>query len=181
MFTLSVSCLITSNLPWLMDLMFQVPMQYCFLQPWALLPLPVTSTTGHCFHFDSAFSSLLKLFLHSSPVAYWTPTDLGNSSFSIMSFCLFILFMGFSRQDYWSGLPFPSLMVPSQWTTFCQNSLPWPVHLGWPYITWLIVLLSQTRLWSKWLWVLICFKFIWEMVGIGINLKANIFVCYTHL
>ena len=24
------------------------------------------------------------------------------------SFCLFILFMGFSSQEYWSGLPFPS-------------------------------------------------------------------------
>ena len=36
------------------------------------------------------------------------PTDLGSSSFSIVSFCLFILFMGFSRQEYWSGLPFPS-------------------------------------------------------------------------
>ena len=29
-----------------------------------------------------------------------------------------------------------------QWTTFCQNSLPWPVHLGWPYTVWLIVSLS---------------------------------------
>ena len=29
-------------------------------------------------------------------------------SFSILSFCLFILFMGFSRQEYRSGLPFPS-------------------------------------------------------------------------
>ena len=27
-------------------------------------------------------------------------TDLGSSSFSILSFCLFILFMGFSRQEY---------------------------------------------------------------------------------
>ena len=88
MFTLAVSCLIASNLPWFMDLTLQVPMKYCFLQPWALLPLTVASTTGHCFHFDSAFSSLLELFLHSSPVAYWTPTDLGNSSFSVMSFCL---------------------------------------------------------------------------------------------
>ena len=26
----------------------------------------------------------------------------------ILSFCLFILFMGFSRQEHWSGLPFPS-------------------------------------------------------------------------
>ena len=32
----------------------------------------------------------------------------GSSSFSFLSFCLFILFMGFSRQEYWSGLPFPS-------------------------------------------------------------------------
>ena len=50
----------------------------------------------------------LELFLHWSPVAYWAPTDLGSFSFSILSFCLFILLMGFSRQEYWSGLPFPS-------------------------------------------------------------------------
>ena len=31
-----------------------------------------------------------------------------QSSFSVLSFCLFILFMGFPRQEYWSGLPFPS-------------------------------------------------------------------------
>ena len=24
-----------------------------------------------------------------------------------------------------------------QWTTFCQNCPPWPVHLGWPYTAWL--------------------------------------------
>ena len=29
MFTLAISCLTTSNLPWFMDLIFQVPMQYC--------------------------------------------------------------------------------------------------------------------------------------------------------
>ena len=29
-----------------------------------------------------------------------------------------------------------------QWTTFCQNSPPWPVRLGWPYAAWLIVSLS---------------------------------------
>ena len=53
-------------------------------------------------------SFFLELFLHWSPVAYWVPTDLGSSSFSILSFCLFTLLMGFSRQEYWSGLPFPS-------------------------------------------------------------------------
>ena len=31
-----------------------------------------------------------------------------EKTFSILSFCLFILFMGFSRQEYLSGLPFPS-------------------------------------------------------------------------
>ena len=34
MFTLVISCLTTSNLPWFMDLTFQVPMQYCSLQHW---------------------------------------------------------------------------------------------------------------------------------------------------
>ena len=24
-----------------------------------------------------------------------------------------------------------------QWTTFCQTSPPWPVHLGWPHMAWL--------------------------------------------
>ena len=33
---------------------------------------------------------------------------LGAASFSVRSFCFFILFAGFSRQEYWSGLPFPS-------------------------------------------------------------------------
>ena len=83
-------------------------MQYCFLQHLTLLPSPVTSTTGHCFHFGSVSSFFLELFLHSSPVAYGTPTDLGSSSFSVLSFCLFILFMGFSRKEYRSDLPFPS-------------------------------------------------------------------------
>ena len=107
-FTLAISCLNTSNLPWFMDLTFQVSMQYCSLQHWTLLPSTVTSTTRHCFHFGSISSFFLDLFLHWSPVVYWAPTNLGSSSFSVLSFCLFILFMGFSRQEYWSGLPFPS-------------------------------------------------------------------------
>ena len=107
-FTLAISCLSTSNLPWFVDLTFQVPMQYCSLQHQILPQSPVTSTTGCCFCFRSVSSFFLELFLHWSPVAYWAPTDLGSSSFSILSFCLFILFMGFLRQEYWSRLPFPS-------------------------------------------------------------------------
>ena len=62
-----------TRLKWLsssMDLTFQVPMQYCFLQHWTLLLSPVTSTTGHCFCFGSMSSFFLELFLHSSPVVY---------------------------------------------------------------------------------------------------------------
>ena len=76
-FTLAIFCLTTSNLPWFIDLTFQVPMQYCSLQHQTLPLLPVTSTTGCCFCFGSISSFFLELFLHWSPVAYWAPTDWG--------------------------------------------------------------------------------------------------------
>ena len=107
-FTPAISCLITSNLPWFMDLTFQIPMEYCSLQYWTLLLSLVTSTAGYYFCFGSIPSFFLELFLHWSPVAYWSPTDLGSSSFSVLSFCLFMLFIWFPRQEYWGGLPFPS-------------------------------------------------------------------------
>ena len=71
---------------WFVDLTFQAPMQYCSLQHWILLLSPVPSTTGWCFCFGAILSFFLELFLHWSPVAYWVPTDLGSSSFSILSF-----------------------------------------------------------------------------------------------
>ena len=115
-----------------MDLTFQVPMQYCCLQHRTLLLSPVTSATGFCFCFGSIPSFFLELFLHWSPVAYWVPTDLGSFSFSILSFCLFILFMGFSRQEYWSGFPFPSpvdhILSDISTMTTCR---------GWPHTAWL--------------------------------------------
>ena len=105
-FTLAISCLTTSNLPWFMD----IPGSYSIL---LFTALDLASITSHIhswvlFCFGSIPSFFLELFLHWSPVAYWAPTDLGSSSFSVLSFCPFILFMGFSRQEYWSGLPFPS-------------------------------------------------------------------------
>ena len=108
MFTLAISCLTTSNLPWFMDLPVQAPMQYCSLQHWTLLPSPVTSTTGCCFCFWFCLfilSGVISPLMSSSILGIYQP---GSSSFSVLSFCLFILFMGFSRQEYWSGLPFPS-------------------------------------------------------------------------
>ena len=129
-FTLAISCLTTSNLPWFLDLTFQVPMHYCSLQHWTLLLSPVTSTAGYCFCFGSIPSFFLELFLHWSPVASWAPTDLGSSSFRVLSLHLFILFMGFSRQEYWSGLPFPSPVdhVLSELST--MTCLSWVVLHG---------------------------------------------------
>ena len=115
-----------------MDLTFQVPMQYCSLQHWTMLLSPVTSTAGHCFCFGSIPSFFLELFLHWSPVAYWAPTDLGSSSFGILSFCLFILFRGSQGKN--TEVVCHSLL---QWTTFCQTSPPWPAHLGLSHMAWL--------------------------------------------
>ena len=122
MFILANTCLTITNLSWFMALIFQVPMQYCSLQHWTLLPSPLISTAGFCFGSISSF--FLELFLHWSPVAYWASTNLESSSYSILSFCLFILFMGFSRQKYWSGLSFPSPVdhVLSELSTMTHSS-----------------------------------------------------------
>ena len=105
MFTLAISCLITSNLPWFMDLTFQVPLHYCSLQQ-------QTFTTRHN-HKCVFFLLWLRLFVPSGAIfcsslaAYWIPTDLGSSSFSVILLCLFILLHGFARQEYQSCLTFP--------------------------------------------------------------------------
>ena len=44
-----------------------------------------------------------------------------------------------------------------QWTTFCQNSPPWPIRLRWPYMVWLIVSPSYSSLWSMGsVWLVFC-------------------------
>ena len=142
--TLAISCLTSSKLPWFMDRTFQVPIQYCSLQHWTLLPSPVISTTGHCFCFGSIPPFFLELFLHWSPVVCWTPTDLG-SLFSVsylfaFSYCLW------GSQGRNTEVVCHSLI---QWTTFCQNSPPWPICLGWLHRAWLSFI-ELTRLWSMW-------------------------------
>ena len=74
MFTLAISCLMTSNLPWFVHLTFQVPLQYSSLQPWTLLPSPVTTTTGCCFCFVLASytsGTIYPLFSGSMLGTYW--------------------------------------------------------------------------------------------------------------
>ena len=93
-----------------MGLIFQVPLQYCSLQHQILLLSPDTSTTDCRIHFGPATSyilGLLVILLLSSPVVYWTPSDLGDSSFGVVSFWPFTQFMRFSWPLYWSSLPFP--------------------------------------------------------------------------
>ena len=92
-----------------MELTFQVPVQYCSFQHQTLLPSPVTSTTGCCFCFGSVSSFFLELVFHCSPVAYWPPTNLGSSSFTVLSFCL--SYCSWSSQGKilkWFAIPFSS-------------------------------------------------------------------------
>ena len=107
-------------------------MQYSSLQHETLLLSPVTSTAGYCFYFGSIPSFFLELFLHWSPVAHWAPTDLGSSSFSVLSFT-------FSYSPWVSQGKKTEVVCHSllQWTIFCQTSAPWPAHLGWPHRAWL--------------------------------------------
>ena len=108
MLTLAISCLTISNSPRFMDLAFQflsdivlyIIRLYFHHQTHPHLGIVSALAQPHSF--------LLELCLYSSPVAYWAPINQGTSSFSVISFCLFILFIGFSRQEYWSVLPFPS-------------------------------------------------------------------------
>ena len=135
MFTLVISCLTTSNLPWFMDL------HSTFLFNIALYSI------RPCFYHQShpqmcvVFALALPLhsfwlFLYWSPVAYWAPTDLGSSSLSVLCFCLFILFMGFLRQEYWSGLPFPSPVDHILSDLYTITRLSWVAPHGMAYFHW---------------------------------------------
>ena len=148
-FTLAISCLTTSNLPWFIDLTFQVPVQYCSLQHQTLLLSLVTSTAGYWFCFGSIPSFFLELFLHWPLVAYWVPTDLGSSSFSILSFCLFILFLGFSREEHWSGLPFPSLVDHILSDLFTMTCPSW--FAPWAWLGFIELDKAVVLVWLDWL------------------------------
>ena len=153
MFTLAISCLTTSNLPWFMDLTFQVPMKYCSLQH-----QDFTFTTRHIHnwasfllwpnHFSPAASFFLEwlvIALCSSTVACCRPSVLGGSSSDVISFCLFIVFLGLLQQEYWRGLPFPPPVdhVLSELFTI--------IRLSWVALHGMIELCrpsAMTRLWS---------------------------------
>ena len=69
MFCLAIPSLTISNLSWFMDLMFQLPMQYCSLEHWTLFSLPDTFASDYCFCFGLAsFSSGAVSQLFSSSI-----------------------------------------------------------------------------------------------------------------
>ena len=123
-----------------------------FFIAWTLLSLPDASTSEFCFCLGPAASFFLELFPHSSSVVCWTPADLGTH---LPVSCLF----AFSYYSWHSWGKNTEVICHSllQWTTFCQNSPPWPVGLGWPCTAWLIDSLSYTSLWSMWsFWLAFC-------------------------
>ena len=118
-FTLVISCLTTSNLPWCVDLTF---LWNIVLNSIGLyLNYQTHLQLGIFFCFGLAFSFLLELFVWFSPVVYWVPNDLGSSSFSVLFcfflFCFFfVLFLPFhivhgvlkTRILKWFAIPFVS-------------------------------------------------------------------------
>ena len=123
MFTLANSCLTISNLPWFTDLTFQIPMQYCSLPHCTLLSPPDTSKTKCHFHFSPASSFFLELYLHSSPVVYWRPTNLGNSSSGVICFLPFHTVHGFleARILKWFSITSPGLPYSAIWSRAKAN------------------------------------------------------------
>ena len=114
MFTLAISCLTISNLPWYMDLTFRflcnIPGSYAILLFTASDLSSITSHIHnwvlfllwlHHFILTGVFSPLIS----SSILGTYRP---GEFLFQYPIFCLFILFMGFSRQECWSDFPFLS-------------------------------------------------------------------------
>ena len=105
-------------------------------------------STAKChFHSDPATSFFLELLvttLCSSPVAYWTPTNLGARVGAHLpgSYLFAFSYCSWGSWGKNTGVVCHSLLT---WTTFCQNSPPWPVCLGWSCMAWLISVIESCQ------------------------------------
>ena len=82
-------------------------------------------------------------------------------------FCIFIVFLGFLRQEYWSGLPLPSPIDIILSELSSMTCWFWVAMHG---MAWLITSLSYTRLWSFWLVFCGC---VFHSRGYGIIVLAS--------
>ena len=138
-----------------MYLTFQVHRQYCSLHHWTLFSL---------WHIHNWMSFLLwpSHFIHSRAISN-CPLLFPSSILDIfppgrphllVSYLFAFSYCPWPSPGKNTGIGCHFLL---QWTTFCQNSPSWPIHLGWPYRTWLVKLcaslsyaspFAMTSLWS---------------------------------
>ena len=126
-FTLAISCLTTSLC---LDSWSWYSRFLCNISLYSIGPCFYHQShpqLGIVFALTLSLHSFWELFPHWSPVVYWAPTDLGSSSFSILSFCLFILSMGKNQSDF--GVDH---LVMSMYRVFScvvgRGCLLWPEH-----------------------------------------------------
>jgi len=126
MLTLPISCLTISNLPWFVDLTFQVSMQYYYsLQHYTLLPPPDTSTTA-------SFLLLLSLFISSEATSPLFPSSIVDSYLAggihlSVSYIFTSSYCSQASQGKNAEVVCHSVL---QWTPFCQISAAWPIYLS---------------------------------------------------
>ena len=141
MFTLAIFCLTTSNFT--LTHGPNIPGSYAILFFTALV---FTSMTSH-IHNWALFSLWLHLFILSGIISPLISSGIfgtyqaGGVHLSI-SYLFAFSYCSWSVQGKNLEVVCHSLL---QCTMFCQKSLLWPLHLGWPYMAWLIVSLSYTR------------------------------------
>ena len=84
---------------------------------------------GSAFALAPSLHFFLELFIHWYSAAYWAPTNLGNSSFSALSFWLFILFVMPKSQN----LPMTTreLISDAKAREFLLPSSSWGSHHYW--------------------------------------------------
>ena len=89
------------------------------LQHWILLLSPNNPQLG----VVSALAQPLPSFWSSSPVAYWTPSDLG--AHLLVSYLFAFFYSSWGSHSYYTGV-FPHSHL--QWITLGQNAPLWPFH-----------------------------------------------------
>ena len=148
MCTLVVSCLTTSNLSWLMDLTFQVSMQYCSLQHRTLLLSPVPVLFLLWLH-PFILSGIISPLISSSILGTYRPKEFPFQYSIILPFPTVHGVLK-ARILKWFAIPFCN--GPHSVKSLHHD----PPILGGP--TWHgLVSLSETRLWSIWLdWLVFC-------------------------